>query len=86
MVAFIGQDIEYKSQEFMMKLYRTLLWPHLEYCMQFWSPPLQGGCVGIGKGADKVTRREMLDGLGFSLECRRLWGDRMKVYKIMRGI
>ena len=34
MLAFI----EYKSQHAMLQLYKTLFGPHLEYCVQFWSP------------------------------------------------
>ena len=36
--AFINQGIGYKSREVMMELYRTLMRPQLEYCVQFWSP------------------------------------------------
>ncbi|GCC34259.1 hypothetical protein chiPu_0012732 [Chiloscyllium punctatum] len=35
--AFISRGIEFKSREVMLQLYRTLVRPHLEYCVQFWS-------------------------------------------------
>ena len=38
MLAFIGRGIEYKNWQVMLQLYRTLVMPHLEYCVQFWSP------------------------------------------------
>ena len=38
MLSFIGQSIEYRSWEVMLWLYRTLVRPLLEYCVQFWSP------------------------------------------------
>ena len=38
-------------------------------------------------GFDGLSYKERLDRLGlFSLECRRLRGDLIEVYKIMRGI
>jgi len=37
-LAFIGRGIELQSQEVMLQLYKTLERPHLEYCVQFWSP------------------------------------------------
>ena len=37
MLGFIGQNIEYRSWDVLLKLYKTLVRPHLEYCVQFWS-------------------------------------------------
>ncbi|PJG57360.1 hypothetical protein CUC53_18445, partial [Aeromonas cavernicola] len=37
MLAFITKGIEYKSKEILLHLYRALVRPHLEYCIQFWS-------------------------------------------------
>ena len=51
-LAFINRDIDYKSREVMMELYRTLVRPQLEYCVQFWSRwrgyrgDLPGCCLG----------------------------------------
>ena len=38
MLGFICQNIEYRSWDVLFKLYKTLVRPHLEYCVQFWSP------------------------------------------------
>ena len=36
MLAFIGRGIEYKSWQIMLQLYKVLVRPHLECCVQFW--------------------------------------------------
>ena len=41
LLGFIGQNIEYRSWDVLLKLYKTLVRPHLEYCVQFWSPSRQ---------------------------------------------
>ena len=38
MLGFIGQNIEYRSWDVLLMLYKTLVRLHLEYCVQFWSP------------------------------------------------
>ena len=37
-LAFISQDIEYRSWEIMLQLYKSLVRPHLEYQLQFCNP------------------------------------------------
>ena len=37
-LGFIGQNIEYRSWDVLLKLSKTLVRPNLEYCVQFWSP------------------------------------------------
>lgn len=37
-LAFINQSIEYRSWDNMLRLYKALVRPNLEYCAQFWSP------------------------------------------------
>ena len=39
-LGIIKRKIEYKSKDVIVKLYKTLIRPHLEYCIQFWSPSL----------------------------------------------
>ena len=37
-MGFIGRTFEYKSKKVILTLYNLLVRPHLEYCIQFWSP------------------------------------------------
>ena len=38
MIAWISRNIICKSKEVMKKIYTCLIRPHLEYCVQLWSP------------------------------------------------
>ncbi|XP_078059894.1 uncharacterized protein LOC144485672 [Mustelus asterias] len=96
-LAFINRGIEFRSREIMLQLYRTLVRPHLEYCAQFWSPHYRKDVEAIERVQRRFTR--MLPGLGgmpyedrlrelglFSLERRRMRGDLIEVYKMLRGL
>ena len=96
MLGFIDQNIEYRSWDVLLKLYMTLVRPHLEYYVQFWSPyyrkdiikleRVQKRCTRMLLGFDGLGYQERLDRLGLcSLERRRLRGDLIEAYKIMRG-
>jgi len=37
-LGMIKRTISYKNPEIMVKLYITLVRPHLEYCVSMWSP------------------------------------------------
>ena len=94
MLGFIGQNIEYRSWDVLLKLYKTLVRPHLEYCVQFWSPYYRKDTIKLERAQKRLTRmllgldglsyKERLDRLGlFSLERRRLRGDLIEVCKII---
>jgi len=74
-----------------------LVRPHLEYCVQFWSPYYRKDIIKLERlqkrftrmlpGLDGLSYKERLVRLGlFSLESRRFRGELIEVYKIMRGI
>ena len=97
MLAFIARGMEYKSREVMLQLYRVLVRPHLEYCVQFWSPYLRKDVLALEGVQRRFTRlipemrglayEERLSRLGlYSLEFRRLRGDLIETYKIMKGL
>ena len=96
-LAFIGRGIEFRSRSVMLQLYTTLVRPHLEYCVQFWSPHYRKDVGALERVQRRFTRmlpgmegrsyEERLRDLGlFSLERRRLRGDLIETYKMIRGL
>ena len=96
-LAFIGRGIEFRSRDIMLQLYKTLVRPHLEYCVQFWSPHYKKDVEALERVQRRFTR--MLPGMVgrsyeerlrdlrlFSLERRRLRGDLIETYKMIRGL
>ena len=49
-LGIINRGVSYKSPEVISKLYRSYVRPHLEYCIQFWTPI-------------NVKEADMLDGI-----------------------
>ena len=97
MLGIITRKIKYKSKDVIVKLYKTLVRPHLEYCMQFWSPLL----AGEKKMIESVQRRALklingyknisyVDRLCYSnlisLDKRRLRGDLIEMFKMSKDI
>ena len=78
-------------------LYRTFVRPHLEYCVQAWSPYLvkdieclekvQRRATRLVKGIRDLPYERRLDILNlYPLSMRRIRGDLIETFKILKGI
>ena len=100
MTAWIARNVICRSQDVMLLIYKALVRPHIEYCVQVWSPvPRQGNwptIIQLENVQRKFTR--LIDDVGLlpygerlaklkltTLAERRLRADLIETFKITSG-
>ena len=97
MLGCIGRGINSRKREVLMPLYRALVRPHLEYCVQYWRPYLQKDIETLERvqrratklvhGLQDKTYQERLKDLNmYSLDERRDRGDMIETFKYIKEI
>ena len=96
-LGMIRRNITYKEKSLIVPLYKAIVRPHLEYCIQAWSPYLrkyidmlekiQRRATKLIPGLRDLTYEERLKECGLTtLETRRLrGGGQIEVFKILNG-
>ena len=92
----IRRNITYKDKRFIVPLYKAIVRPHLEYCIQAWSPYLRKDIDMLEKIQRRATKlipglrdlryEKRLKECGLTtLETQWLRGDQIEVFKILNG-
>ena len=95
-LGMIRRNITYKEKSLIIPLYKAIVRPHLEYCIQAWNPYLRKDVDMLEKiqrratklipGLIDLTYEERLKECGLTtLETRRLRGDQIEVFNILNG-
>ena len=96
MLGLITRNFKFRSKNIVLTLYKSLVRPHLEYAVQFWSPHQLGDIAKLERVQRRVTKlipelRQMpydrrLEELGLTtLEQRRLRSRLIETYKYLHG-
>ena len=92
----IARNFDFKTKDIILPLYKALVRPQLEYCVQFWNPHQKGDIDALERVQRRATKMiptlrnkpylERLRDLNLpTLETRRLRGDLIETFKIIKG-
>ena len=95
-LGMISRTFQKKSKEIIIPLYKSLVRPHLEYCVQAWRPHLIQDIKLIERVQHRATRmipelhgqtyeQRLIEVNLTTLETRRLRGDLIEMFKILKG-
>ena len=99
--AWILRNVVSRLPNVLLKIYQTIIRPHLEYCVQLWSPLPSHGNWGLILSIENVQRQltRSIEGVGLlsyknrleklgltTLLERRLRGDLIETFRIVAGI
>ena len=96
LLGVINRTIVYKSSDILLQLYKSLVRPHLEYCISAWCPHyikdkqllerIQHRFTRMIPGMKELPYTQRLRKLGlWTLEARRYRADLIEVYKMLHG-
>jgi hypothetical protein len=96
-LGMIKRNIVFKSKDVIVRLYKALVRPKLEYCIQAWSPYFKKDIDSLERVQKRATKmiegyrnmcyEDRLSNTGLiKLEKRRARGDLIQVFKIIKGI
>ena len=96
-LGLIKRTFTSRKKDIIVRLYKSLIRPHLEYCMSVWRLHYRKD-IKLLEGVQRRTLK-LIDGFNIlsyedrlravhltSLETRRMRGDLIEVYKIMHGL
>ena len=97
MLVMIRRNIEWKNQKVIVRLYKALVRPRIEYCVQAWSPNLekdklllekvQRRAIKMNEGFGNSSYNERLRSTGLTAsEERRIRGDLIETFRMVEGI
>ena len=95
-LGLIRRNITYKGKKLIIPLYKAIVRPHLEYCIQAWRPYRKKDIDTLERIQRRATKmipelrdlsyEERLKECGLTtLQTRRLRGDQIEVFKILNG-